>query len=107
MRALGLLGQVDVPARLAAVPRARRCVRELLGGTGHPQTDDALLLVTELVTNAVRYSDSERCPAGRVSIAVADHDGMLHIDVIDAGSSDNRPTLCLETRSESGGGRGL
>ncbi|MEU8272277.1 ATP-binding protein [Sphaerisporangium sp. NPDC049002] len=107
MKGLGLLGRVDVPARVTAVPAARRCVRELLGGTDHPQTDDALLLVTELVTNAVRYSDSGRCPAGRVTIAVADHDGTLHVDVTDAGSSENRPTLCQETRPDSGGGRGL
>ncbi|MEU9884210.1 ATP-binding protein [Sphaerisporangium sp. NPDC051011] len=107
MKALGLLGQVDIPAQVAAVPRARRCVRGLLDGTDHPQADDALLLVTELVANAVRYSDSGRCPAGRISIAVAVHDGTLHVDVIDGGSWSNRPTVCLETRLDSGGGRGL
>lgn len=69
VRALGLLGQVDLPAEAAAVPRARRYVRDLLDGTGHPQTDDALLLVTELVTNSVRHSDSGRTPARHVETA--------------------------------------
>ncbi|MFC6080349.1 ATP-binding protein [Sphaerisporangium aureirubrum] len=107
MKAFGLLGQLDVPAHVAAVPRARRCVRELLDGIDHPQVDDALLLVTELVTNSVRYSDSGRCPAGRVRIAVAEHDGTLHVDVIDAGSWGNQPTVCPEICLDSGGGRGL
>ncbi|GGK72325.1 hypothetical protein Sme01_08310 [Sphaerisporangium melleum] len=107
MKALGLLGQVDLPAQIAAVPRARSCVRGLLDGTDHPQTDAALLLVTELVTNSVRYSDSGRCPAGRITIVVAEHDGTLHIDVIDGGSWTSRPTVCPEVRLDDDGGRGL
>ncbi|MFI6508096.1 ATP-binding protein [Streptosporangium sp. NPDC050855] len=104
---MGLLGQVEVPARVTAVPRARGYVRDLLKAVGHPHTDDALLLVTELVTNAVRHSDSGRCPDGRVTIAVAGHDGTLHIDVVDAGSAGCRPRLCADVSPESGGGRGL
>ncbi|MEU4539614.1 ATP-binding protein [Streptosporangium sp. NPDC023825] len=107
MRALGLLGQVEVPAQVAAVPRARRYVRDLLKGTDHPHIDDALLLVTELVTNAIRHSDSGRCPDGRVIVAVANHLGTLHIDVVDAGSTGQRPRLCAGVGPDSGGGRGL
>ncbi|WP_329084817.1 ATP-binding protein [Streptosporangium sp. NBC_01469] len=106
MRALGLLGQVDLPAQIAAVPRARRYVRDLLDGVDHPHTDDALLLLTELVTNSVRHSDSGRTPGGRV-VAVAHHDGTLHIDVVDAGSVGRRPQVYLDTDPDSGGGRGL
>ncbi|WP_329084861.1 ATP-binding protein [Streptosporangium sp. NBC_01469] len=108
MRALGLLGQVDQPAQIAAVPRARRYVRDLLKGIDHPHTDDALLLLTELVTNSVRHSDSGRCPSGRITIAVAHHDGTLHIDVIDAGSTaGHQPLVCAGVTPDSGGGRGL
>lgn len=39
MRALGLLGQVELPAEVAAVPRMRRYVRDLLDDTEHPHTD--------------------------------------------------------------------
>jgi serine/threonine-protein kinase RsbW len=107
VKALGLLGQVELPAEVASVPKARRYVRDLLEAAGHAQTEDALLLVSELVTNSVRHSDSGRIPGGRVSVAVANHDGTLHIDVIDAGSTGHRPRLCLDVDADSGGGRGL
>ncbi|WP_326641149.1 hypothetical protein OG884_00985 [Streptosporangium sp. NBC_01755] len=54
------LAEVDLPAQVAAVPQARRYVRDLLDGVNHPHADDALLLLTELVTNSVRHSDSGR-----------------------------------------------
>ncbi|WP_443078798.1 ATP-binding protein [Streptosporangium sp. NBC_01495] len=73
----------------------------------HPYTDDVLLLVTELVTNAIRHSDSGQCPDDRVIVAVTSHLGTLHIDVVDAGSTGQRPRLCAGVGSESGGGRGL
>ncbi|MFG1753780.1 ATP-binding protein [Streptosporangium sandarakinum] len=107
MRVLGLLGQVELPAEVAAVPRMRRYVRDLLDDTEHPHTDDALLLVTELVTNSVRHSDSGRVPGGRVIVAVANHAGTLHIDVIDAGSEGCRPALRPDIDGDSSGGRGL
>ncbi|MEU3170011.1 ATP-binding protein [Streptosporangium sp. NPDC006930] len=107
MRALGLLGQVEVPAQIAAVPRARHYVRDLLKGLDHPHTDDALLLLTELVTNAIRHSDSGRSSDGRIIIAVAHHLGTLHIDVVDAGSTGQRPSLRAGVSPDSGGGRGL
>ncbi|MEV7006023.1 ATP-binding protein [Streptosporangium sp. NPDC051022] len=107
MRALGLLGQVDLPAEDAAVPRARHYVRDLLNGVGHPRTDDALLLVSELVTNSVRHSDSGRVPGGRVVVAVSSHFGTLHIDVIDAGSAGRQPYVSSGVSPDSGGGRGL
>ncbi|MEU0517128.1 ATP-binding protein [Streptosporangium sp. NPDC006007] len=103
----GLLGQVDLPAKVASVPQARRYVRHLLEGIGHPQADDALLLVTELVTNSVRHSDSGRVPGGRVSVSIATHDGTLHIDVLDAGSKGHEPRLRPGVNAGSGGGRGL
>ncbi|MFC0865802.1 hypothetical protein ACFHYQ_26230, partial [Sphaerimonospora cavernae] len=55
MKAMGLLGRIDLPGETASVPKARRYLRVLLAGTGHPHCDDALLLTTELVANAVRH----------------------------------------------------
>ncbi|GAA3111575.1 ATP-binding protein [Streptosporangium carneum] len=106
MKALGMLGQVALPGEVASVPVARRYVRDLLEAVGHARNDDALLLVTELVTNAVRHSHSGR-PGGRVTVSVATHHGTLHIDVADAGSADHQPRLCSEVDADSGGGRGL
>ncbi|MFI6455045.1 ATP-binding protein [Streptosporangium amethystogenes] len=107
MKELETLGQVDLPAQVAAVPQARRYVRDLLDGVNHPHADDALLLLTELVTNSVRHSDSGRTSDGRVTIAVARHNGTLHIDVIDAGSTRQHPQVYPGTAPDSGGGRGL
>ncbi|WP_344866293.1 ATP-binding protein [Planomonospora alba] len=104
---VGLLGQVAFPGELASVPRARRYVRDLLDTAGHRQADDALLLVSELVANSVRHSDSGRRPDGQVTVAVANHDGALHINVIDAGSAEHRPSLRAGTDPGSCTGRGL
>ncbi|MFC4060605.1 ATP-binding protein [Planomonospora corallina] len=102
-----LLGQTGLPGELAAVPRARRYVRDLLDPLGHTRTDDALLLVTELVANSVRHSDSGRVPGGRVNLAVITWAGTLHVDVIDAGSDESAPRLRTDACAESCGGRGL
>ncbi|MFF5249622.1 ATP-binding protein [Streptosporangium sp. NPDC000095] len=107
MKAPEPLGRADLPAEVESVPLARRYVRDLLDRICHKQTDDALLLVSELFTNAVRHSDSGRHPDGRVSVAVANHDGTLHIDVIDAGSTGQTPRICLDVAPDNGGGRGL
>ncbi|GAA3111666.1 ATP-binding protein [Streptosporangium carneum] len=106
MKALGMLGQVALPGEVASVPKARHYVRDLLDANGHAHHDDALLLLSELVTNAVRYSHSGR-PGGRLVVSVAAHDGTLHIDVTDAGSADHRPRFRSEVDADSGGGRGL
>ncbi|GAA3441640.1 ATP-binding protein [Planomonospora venezuelensis] len=103
----GLLGQGEFPGELSSVPKARRYVRDLLDAAGHAQADDALLLVSELVANAVRHSDSGRRPGGQVHVAVANCDGTLHIDVIDAGSPEHRPSLRADTCIGSCTGRGL
>ncbi|MEV7010517.1 ATP-binding protein [Streptosporangium sp. NPDC051022] len=106
MKALGMLGQVALPGEVSSVPVARRYVRDLLDSVGHTRNDDALLLVTELVTNAVRHSRSGR-PDGRVTVSVATHNGTIHIDVADAGSADHHPRLCSQVSADSSGGRGL
>ncbi|WP_405393434.1 ATP-binding protein [Microbispora hainanensis] len=64
MKALGLLGRIDLPGEAASVCKARRYLRVLLAGTSHPQIDDAALLVSELVGNAVRHS-TRAFPVGK------------------------------------------
>ncbi|MEW2355428.1 ATP-binding protein [Spirillospora sp. NPDC029432] len=54
------LGELTLPAAHESVPRARAFVRTLTGARGVPHVrDDAEILVSELVTNAVRHA-----PAG-------------------------------------------
>src|SRR5690349_17503300 len=84
MTTLGVLERVRLAGVLGSVPAARHYVRDLRGVAEHPRVDDILLLVTELVANSVRHSDSGRRPGGGVTMIVAFHDGTLHVDVIDA-----------------------
>ncbi|GHH70004.1 hypothetical protein GCM10017673_21200 [Streptosporangium violaceochromogenes] len=106
MRVPSLLGQVTLPGKATSASRARHYVRDLLAVTGHTWADDALLLVSELVTNSVRHSRSNR-PGGQVTVSVAVREGTLHVDVADAGSADRGPRLRPEMSADSVGGRGL
>ncbi|MET8612551.1 ATP-binding protein [Streptomyces misionensis] len=82
----GLLGSAasfDLPARPTAVGSARRVVRELLTAWGVPQDvrDDALLVTSELVTNALVHAGGNRIAcrldgtADRIRIEVEDEAG--------------------------------
>ncbi|WP_433243557.1 ATP-binding protein [Streptosporangium sp. CA-135522] len=102
-----LLGHVVLPGDVASVPQARLYVRDLLGPIGDGYVDDALLLVTELVTNAVRHSDSGRRPDGQVTVTVTNRAGTLQVDVIDQGSASRTPRIRPDVDARSGGGRGL
>ena len=80
-----LLGVVELEAVPESVCAARRFAREMLGD-GHPALDDVTLVVSELVSNSVRHSDSQW--GGSVAVALADAFDRIHIDVVDAGSAD-------------------
>ncbi|SEE18334.1 Anti-sigma regulatory factor (Ser/Thr protein kinase) [Streptomyces misionensis] len=82
----GLLGSTasfDLPARPTAVGSARRVVRELLTAWGIPQDvrDDALLVTSELVTNALVHAGGDRIAcrldgtADRIRVEVEDEAG--------------------------------
>ncbi|GAA1260271.1 hypothetical protein GCM10009677_09430 [Sphaerisporangium rubeum] len=104
-----LFGVIELEAVPESVSVARRFVREMLGD-GHPALDDVTLVVSELVGNSVRHSDS-RC-GGTVAVALADAFDRIHVDVLDAGSADV-PRVCavVAEADESGelpvSGRGL
>ncbi|MEV5409748.1 ATP-binding protein [Thermopolyspora sp. NPDC052614] len=102
----GLMGRIDLPGDVTSVAKARRYVRVLLANIAHPRTDDAVLLVSELVANAVRHSDSA-LPGGQVTVAVACCSGTLHIDVLDAGSPTTKPELRPTPDTLTCSGRGL
>ena len=103
---LSLMGRIDLPGHPTSVAKARRYVRVLLANIAHLRTDDAVLLVSELVANAVRHSDSA-LPGGQVTVAVACCSGTLHIDVIDAGSPTTKPELRPAPDPLTCSGRGL
>ncbi|MET8054601.1 ATP-binding protein [Streptosporangium sp. NPDC005286] len=104
--ALGLLGSVELPGVAESVGAARRYVRGVLENSGRRDTYDAELLVSELVSNAVRHSESGR--AGRlVTIVVANCGETVQIAVADKGSATCAPKIPAEPDQDAEGGRGL
>lgn len=72
------------------VARARTFVARILG-PDHPGTEVAVLLTSELVTNAVLHSDSRG--GGTVRVVVTQLAGWLRVEVTDAGSAHSTPEV--------------
>ncbi|PWI06751.1 ATP-binding protein [Streptomyces sp. NWU339] len=102
-------GTDDITFRLSrsrgSVPRARAMLHAVLGGWGVAQEvlEDAELVLSELVTNALRVPvPSDRQVGVRIIRSVAD--GLLRLEVSDAGGG--RPEV-REPGEDETGGRGL
>ncbi|KND25122.1 ATPase [Streptomyces acidiscabies] len=93
------------PAVDASVPQARRAVRDLLHRQGVPVADDIvdglLLIVSELVTNAVKHA-ALLSPTLALEVAV----GAEWVRVSVEDNHPYRPTALENPHSETGG-RGL
>ncbi|QNE79034.1 ATP-binding protein [Streptomyces finlayi] len=93
------------PAVDVSVPRARHAVRDLVNRQGVPVEDDIfqglLLIVSELVTNAVKHA-ALLSPELAVEVAIG-------AEWIRVSVEDNHPyrPIALETDSAQTGGRGL
>jgi anti-sigma regulatory factor (Ser/Thr protein kinase) len=88
------------PARVA---QARRFVAAVLNGC--PLTDTAVLLTSELVTNALAHTPSGTGGSFEV-IVWRDADSVL-VAVLDDGSDRSPATVGVDLESESGRGLGL
>ncbi|HUZ54764.1 MAG TPA: ATP-binding protein [Streptosporangiaceae bacterium] len=97
-----ILGSATLPGRAAYVREARRLVASAIGAD-HPRADAALLLTSELVTNAVTHSRSRR-PDGTVDVVVATGIHGLVVAVTDNGSDSNVPVIRNSPGAESGNG---
>ena len=85
------------------VARARLFVGQVLGGC--PVLDEAVLLTSELVTNAIRHTASGM--GGKVIVSVYRADTRVHVEVRDDGS-DHVPVVSPHDEArESGYGLGL
>ena len=90
----------SLPNDLQAPGEARQAITRVLARSGVPQLiDDAQLLATELVTNAVRHA------TGPITVRAYLTDGFLHIEVCD--SSTETPPKRREARPDDEGGRGM
>ncbi|MFE0325336.1 ATP-binding protein [Streptomyces sp. NPDC058960] len=96
-------GVFDLPAVPAAVGLARTSVRRLLGrwGTGDRTTDDAVLVTSELVTNAVKHSAGDR-----IVCRILTDGHRLRIEVEDENRGGTLPTR-RRPGPDDQGGRGL
>ncbi|MBF8190643.1 ATP-binding protein [Nonomuraea sp. K274] len=65
-----------------------------------------LLLLSEVVTNAIAHSDSGRTPDGKVTVQITRMDATVQAEVTDAGSSTTTPAVRTPTLDDDGG-RGL
>ncbi|MFH8404160.1 ATP-binding protein [Streptomyces sp. NPDC018019] len=77
-----------LPARRTSVPEARRRVLAVLHewGAAEQVRDDAELVVSELFTNAVRHTDSEK-----VGCELAVLGAFLRVEITDQGRGDSAP----------------
>lgn len=65
--------------------------------------DDACLLVSELVTNAVQHTESRR-PGGVVTVTILDVTGAIRVEVTDEGSARSVPVVKDDVLADSGRG---
>jgi len=94
---------VTLAGRAERARAARAFVSEVLG-PGHPCGDVAVLLVSEVFGNSVRYSGSG-APGETVTVAVRAGDGIVRVEVTDR-AGPGTPELRRAGR-DAEGGRGL
>ncbi|TDD29978.1 ATP-binding protein [Actinomadura sp. KC06] len=81
---------------------ARRWLHDVLGE--HPALRDASLCMSELITNALRYTESGQ--DGQVRVEVGHSEKVVRVTVIDDGGAETAPHLAsVDEMAE--GGRGL
>lgn len=95
----------DAPALDSSVPQSRHAVRDLLVGQRVPVGDDllqgVLLIVSELVTNAVRHAG---VLSGKIGVELSVSAGWVRVAVED--QHPYRPKA-LQADDDETGGRGL
>ncbi len=85
------------------VGRARLFVGQVLGGC--PVLDEAVLLTSELVTNAITHTASGR--GGKVTVTVYRDDTRVRVEVRDDGSAEIPVVRPHDDARDSGYGLGL
>jgi CheY-like chemotaxis protein/anti-sigma regulatory factor (Ser/Thr protein kinase) len=93
-----LEASVELPRDDVSVVRARRFVREMLETWRCPPNDDAVLVVSELVTNALVHAKSG------VWVTLRARGGRVRVEVADRGAGSPEPRA---PSPETVGGRGL
>ena len=92
--------RLTLPGRPDRVREARSLVAKALGDLPS-RLDDAVLMTSELVTNAVLHTNS-RQPDGTVMITVLESGGGVRVEVADSGSELSAPVVRAERFSVGG-----
>jgi anti-sigma regulatory factor (Ser/Thr protein kinase) len=99
----GALLTLELPHRAEAAPAARRALTALNGSlhlVSEPRLRDAQLLLSELVTNAVRHGDH----AGRsVEVTVTADEGVMRVEVRNLGAGFDPSSLPTPSPDRAGG----
>lgn len=88
----------SLPPRAQAVPLARQRLQHRCGDLPAPLLDDALLVVSELVTNAVKHGD------GEITLRLWPGPDLVRIEVTDESPRYPEP---VESDLDDEAGRGL
>jgi anti-sigma regulatory factor (Ser/Thr protein kinase) len=101
----GPMSSVSVPHARSSVSAARHALADELdaNGVGTPMRDDAVLVLSELVSNAIKHAAP--LPSGDISVRWALKQDRLHLEITDGGAL-TRPQAAVAALS-SLGGRGL
>lgn len=102
MAGAAVIGSLTIRGRPEHVSEARAFVAKALGD-GNPLADVAVLLASELVTNAVMHSNSRR-PRGTVALLVIEMPGGLRVEVTDGGSDLSTPVVKSDVYEAQGHG---
>ncbi|MEO3884090.1 ATP-binding protein [Nonomuraea sp. B5E05] len=96
-----VIGSIHLAGIRESVPRARAEVRRWLGDD-HPVVDEAVLAVSELMTNALRHSNAK--PYTLIGLTVAAVGGTVYVGVRDPGSTFSAPHIRQGPEAEDGRG---
>lgn len=96
---------IDVPHERTGVRLARHAFADQIAAAGveGEARDDAMLVLSELVSNAVKHASP--LPSGEITVRWRLDDEVLHIEITDGGAS-TRPRAGVAALSALGG-RGL
>jgi anti-sigma regulatory factor (Ser/Thr protein kinase) len=102
MAGAAVLASLTIPGHPERVSEARAFIAKVVG-PGHPAADTAVLLASEIVTNAIVHSDS-RQDGGSVTIAITGIGGGLRVEVADDGSDFSAPMVRGDVYASDGHG---
>jgi len=102
MAGAAVLGSITIRGRAEHVAAARTFVAKALAELG-TITETAVLLASELVTNAVRHSKSRR-PGGTVTLIILEIADGVRVEVTDDGSDHSSPVVKGDVFSSDGHG---